>query len=268
VEGHWKYIIIRPNLQDKGVETLKQIQLRCVTFLPSDVNQFHVNLTTLTISPKSSVRHLLRRFNTSKRQSEESGLTYTDDFTVDLLIIIINKAKNPKYSVKTNIYMDKNGNKRKIVDFTAMESAYLNLDKNRLINEQAKFTQTEISSHVNFYMPSNKLNKVPSNKKRAQKPSGKATQPRDSNDSPCKCYSYNYLDHLLTDCPTHEKYLKERKSKKEAQQKSYKIEYVSMANVINLSPIKTSLEEEELRIHSLINYHLYISTYSANTKLT
>jgi hypothetical protein len=99
--------------------------------------------------------------------------------------------------------MDKRGNKRQI-DFTSMESTYLNLGKNRLISEQAKFTHTNISSHTNFDMPSNKLNKVPSRNNRAL-----ATNPRDTKNSLRKCYSCNYLDHLLPDCPTHEKYLKE-----------------------------------------------------------
>jgi hypothetical protein len=60
--------------------------------------------------------------------------------------------------------MDRRGIKRQI-DFTAMEYSYLNMDKNRLISEQAKFIQTKISSRANFDMPSNKLNKVPSHKK-------------------------------------------------------------------------------------------------------
>jgi hypothetical protein len=38
----------------------------------------------------------MRRFNTSKRQAEEAGLAYTEDFTVDLLISIINKANKPE----------------------------------------------------------------------------------------------------------------------------------------------------------------------------
>jgi hypothetical protein len=59
--------------------------------------------------------------------------------------------------------MDKRGNKKQI-GFTAMEYAYLNLDKNRLITEQAEFTQTKISSHANYDMPYNKLNKVPNHK--------------------------------------------------------------------------------------------------------
>jgi hypothetical protein len=79
------------------------------------------------------------------------------------------KAKNPR-------------NKQQ-VDLTNMESAYLNLDKNRIIAEQAKFTQTKISSHANFNIPSNKFNKVPNHKKYAPKPSGKISNPRHSNNS-------------------------------------------------------------------------------------
>jgi hypothetical protein len=45
---------------------------------------------------------------------------------------------------------------KKQIDFTAMESAYLNLDKNRLVTEKANFTQTKISSHANYDVPSNK----------------------------------------------------------------------------------------------------------------
>jgi hypothetical protein len=94
-------------------------------------------------------------------------------------------------------------------------------------------------------MPSSKLNKVPNHKERAQKPSGKVTKPRDSKDSPCKCYSCNYLVRTLPDCSTHKRYLKESKVKKDTQHKSNKKEYISMANVINFSPVKTSLEEED-----------------------
>jgi hypothetical protein len=122
VIGHWKYILILTHLQDKGVEALMIMNLMCATLLPSDVNQFHVNFTTLKMSSQYSVTHLLRHFNTSKRQAEEAGLTYTEDFTVDFLFSIINKANKPECSVKINIYMDKNGNKRQI-DFTSKESA-------------------------------------------------------------------------------------------------------------------------------------------------
>jgi hypothetical protein len=37
VEGHWKYIIIHPNIQYKGMEALKQIQLMCATLLPCTI---------------------------------------------------------------------------------------------------------------------------------------------------------------------------------------------------------------------------------------
>jgi hypothetical protein len=141
-----------------------------------------------------------------------------------------------------------------------MEAVYLNLDKNRLITEQAKFTQTKISSHSNFDIPSNKLHTFSSHKKRAQEPSCKATKLRDSKDSPRKCYSCNSLDHLLPDCPPREKYLKERKANKYVQKNSNKKEYVSMANVIDFSPIKTILEEEESHNSASTNSQKLINT--------
>jgi hypothetical protein len=60
----------------------------------------------------------------------------------------------------------------------------------------------------------------------------------------------------MPDCKTRDKYLKERKAKKEAQQKSKKKECISMANAINFSPVKISLEEEES--------HNSVSTTSPN----
>jgi hypothetical protein len=136
VEGHWKDISSHPHIQNKGVAALKRMQLMCATLLSSDVNQVRVNFTTFKISPQESVTHLLHHFNTSKRQAEEAGLAYTEEFTCYFLISIIRKSNKPEYSVNTNIYMEKRGNKRQI-DFTAMESAYLDLKKNRLIAEQA-----------------------------------------------------------------------------------------------------------------------------------
>jgi hypothetical protein len=67
VEGHWKYIIMRPHLQDKCLEALKQMQMMCTTLLPSDGNQFRVNVTTLEIYSQESVTHLLLCFKTYKR---------------------------------------------------------------------------------------------------------------------------------------------------------------------------------------------------------
>jgi hypothetical protein len=83
------------------------------------------------MSPQQSVTHLLHQWKVSKRQAEEAGLTYTEDFTVDLLLDIINKANKQKYSVNANIYMDKRGHEKQI-DFTTMEYAYPNIDKNRI----------------------------------------------------------------------------------------------------------------------------------------
>jgi hypothetical protein len=95
VEGHWKDIISRPHLQDQGVEVLNQMQLMCTTLFPSGANHFHVIFTTLTMSPQDSVTHLLRSFNTSKRQAEEDGLTYTEDCSVYFLLGMINKSNRP-----------------------------------------------------------------------------------------------------------------------------------------------------------------------------
>jgi hypothetical protein len=124
------------------------MQLRCETRLPSDVNQFRVIFAILTMPPQESVMHLLRHFNTSKRQSEKSRIIYTLYFTVDFLLSVINKVNKPEYIVKKYIYRQEGQQK----DFTNMESAYLNLDKNILITEQAKYTQTKISSLSNFVM--------------------------------------------------------------------------------------------------------------------
>jgi hypothetical protein len=41
-----------------------------------------------------------------------------------------------------------------------MESVFINLNKNRLITEHAKFNQAKKSSHTNYDIPSTKLNKV------------------------------------------------------------------------------------------------------------
>jgi hypothetical protein len=102
---------------------------------------------------------------------EQADLIYTVDFNVDLILSIIITTNSQGNIVNTNIYMDKIRNKKKI-DFVAMDSAYLNLDKNRIITEQpkfmqAKFTQTSISYHANYDAPYEKLGKV---NKRAQQP--------------------------------------------------------------------------------------------------
>jgi hypothetical protein len=74
------------------VEALKQMQMMRTSLPPSDANQFHVNFTTLAMSSQESCTHLLRPFGTSKRHAEEAGLAYTEEFTVDLLLSIINKS--------------------------------------------------------------------------------------------------------------------------------------------------------------------------------
>jgi hypothetical protein len=85
-----------------------------------------------------------------------------------LFLSIINTTNKQEYSVNKTIYMDKRLSNIHI-DFTAMESAYLNLDKT------AKLTQTKISSLTHFDMSSNKMNMVPNHKNRAQNTRWKTT---------------------------------------------------------------------------------------------
>jgi hypothetical protein len=77
VEGHWKYIAGRPRLQDKCVEALTQMQIMCTTLLQPGINQLHINITTLKMSPQESATYLICRLNTSKRQDKEAGLIFT-----------------------------------------------------------------------------------------------------------------------------------------------------------------------------------------------
>jgi hypothetical protein len=115
------------------------------------------------------------------------------------------------------------------------------ISQSGLTTDKYKLKHTKISYHANFDVPFNKLNKVPNHKNRAEKSAGKTTKPGDSKDLPHIWYSCNSRERLLPDCPTCENCLKERKAKKEAQQKFSKKEYVSMAAVIDFSPIKTNI---------------------------
>jgi hypothetical protein len=109
------------------------------TLFPSVINQYNENFTTLTMSSQENGTRFLRRFNKSKRQAEEAGLSYTEDFTVELFLGITNTANRHECSINTNIHLDKRGS-IKNVDCTDMETSFLNLDKHRLIADQAKFT--------------------------------------------------------------------------------------------------------------------------------
>jgi hypothetical protein len=66
---------------------------------------------------------------------------------------------------------------------------------------------------------------------------------------------------LLPDCPTCEKYLKERKVKKEAHEKYNMKECISVVNVIDVYPIKIHLEEESQSSSSTVSpKHIYIES--------
>jgi hypothetical protein len=84
----------------------------CQDLTPSTTFHFYLILVENTSRKPQLLgihTYTLDSVHTYKRQVEEAGLAYTEDFTVDLLFSIINKFNKPEYSVKTNIYMEKRG---------------------------------------------------------------------------------------------------------------------------------------------------------------
>ena len=55
IMGHWKNIVARPELVDKGDKSLKTIRKMCMTLSESQKNNFHILLTTMQMKSNETV---------------------------------------------------------------------------------------------------------------------------------------------------------------------------------------------------------------------
>ena len=94
VAGHWKNILARKEIQNKGDKALKQIRKTCMTLSESQKNHYHIELTTMRMGKEESVTSFLRCFTSAHKWAEEAGFQYNDNLLVDLVLGQIEKSDN------------------------------------------------------------------------------------------------------------------------------------------------------------------------------
>ena len=209
VHGHWKNILARKEIQNKGDKALKQIRKTCMTLTESQKNHYHIKLTTLRMSRDESVTAFLRRFTSAHKWAEEAGFEYKNDFLVDLALGQIEKSDNQEYKIHALNYKNQREQKNSI-PFASLEQKFQNLDLD-LDNHGKRPTrhQANMSTHTSYDTPSNKINRGPSHKRDSKKFNNKKTN-KPGTDSKKhkgtrKCYVCGDPNHIAPHCPHEEK---------------------------------------------------------------
>ena len=146
VHGHWKNILARKEIQNKGDKALKQIRKTCMTLSESQKNHYHIKLTTLKMGRDESVTSFLRCFTAAHKWAEEAGFEYKNDFLVDLALGQIEKSDNQEYKIHALNYKTQREQKNSI-PFATIEQKFQNLDLD--LDNHGKCPVTSSSQHVN-----------------------------------------------------------------------------------------------------------------------
>ena len=168
VTGHWKNILARKEIQNKGNKALKQIRKTCMALSESQKSQYHIELTTMRMGKEESVTSFLRCFTSAHKWAEEAGFQYNDNLLVDLVLGQIEKSDNQYYKIHALNYKAQHEQK-KTIPFADIEQKFQNLDMN-MDNRESRHTRhhAKTTSHTSYDTPSNKINKGPTHKKHSR----------------------------------------------------------------------------------------------------
>ena len=209
VQGHWKNIIARKEIAGQGDKALKQIRRTCTTLTESQRNQFHIMLTTMKMHGTESATSYLRRFTVAQKHAEEAGLQYTNNTLVDLFLGALLHSSNPEYKIHALSYKAQRDQKISI-PFSTLEEKFQNLDLS--FDQTSKRPsqprhQAKVSTHISVDTPSNKINRSPSHKKRAEKSNksqSSTSQYSKKREGTRKCYACGDPNHIAPECPNTE----------------------------------------------------------------
>ena len=104
VTGHWKNILARKELQNKGGKGTKKIRKTCMTLSDSQKNHYHIELTAMIMGKEESVTSFLRHFTSAHKQAEEAGFKYNENLLVHFVLGKIEKCDNQDYKIHSLNY--------------------------------------------------------------------------------------------------------------------------------------------------------------------
>ena len=233
VQGYWKNVISRDNINGRGDRALAILHKMCLAMTPQLKHEYNNKFTSIVMEPNKPVSFFLRKFSISKQHAEDAGFYYSNSELVDMILNAIYKSNVPKYKTQAQIFQNQRAEGKKL-HFATVEQVFNNMDLT-LDRTTSSRHHANISSHTSVDTPSNKINRGPRNGKPNNRFRSRFRTPT--------CFACGNPDHRVNECTDKAKkdaWIAKRQEKAKNQKASpaktksaspKTTEYVSMARV-------------------------------------